>query len=121
MRSLTIAVLTADAERLRGALMLAAAHAASGGRATLFLQLDAVGLLSPPVAAPRDAAHVAAGLPDLATLIAEAMDLGVTMMACQSGMDLCGLGIGDLPDGVTASGPVAFLQQVEDSARLLIA
>ena len=70
MRPLTIIVTTPDAERLRGALTLAAAQAALGGGATLFLQLDAVALLRAPVAAPRDGAHRQAGLPSLPMLLA---------------------------------------------------
>ena len=45
MPDLHLVVLTADPERFRGALTLAAAQAALGGRAALFLQLEAVGLL----------------------------------------------------------------------------
>ncbi|WP_088184479.1 DsrE family protein [Sphingobium sp. Z007] len=121
MRALNIVVTTADAERLRGALMLAAAQAALGGAATLFLQLDAVALLRAPIAAPRDPAHRAAGLPDLATLLDEALALGVTLIACQSGLALCGMTTADLPDRVGTGGPVGFLQATDDQARLLFA
>ncbi|WP_176592732.1 DsrE/DsrF/DrsH-like family protein [Sphingobium sp. EM0848] len=119
MRELRIVVATADAERLRGALVMAAAHAALGGQAAVFLQLEAVGLLRTPVEAPQDAAHRAAGLPSLAALIEEALGLGVALLACQSGLALCGLLVEDLPPGVEAGGPVAFLQQTGDEARLL--
>ncbi len=121
MRELRIVVLTADAERFRGALMLAAAQAALGGGAAVFLQLDAVALLRAPVTAPCDAAHVGAGMPALATLLTETLALGVTVTACQSGLALAGLSAEDLPDGVEAGGPVAFLQSTGDEARLLIA
>src|SRR3546814_9198577 len=94
MRELRIVVATADAERLRGALVIAAAQAALGGGAAVFLQLDAVGLLRMPVEAPRDEAHRAAGLPSLAMVIEEALGLGVTLLACQSGLALCGMKIG---------------------------
>ena len=94
MRPLRIIVTTADAERLRGALMLASAQAALGGAAALFLQLDAVALLRTPIIAPQDAAHLAAGLPDLATVLTEAQALGVT---------------------------ISFMQATGDEARLLIA
>ena len=67
MPGLNIVILSEDAERLRGALMLALAHMALGGEARLFLQLDAVRLLAPPISAPRDADHAAHGLPSLAT------------------------------------------------------
>lgn len=121
MRPLRIIVTTADAERLRGALVLAAAQAAMGGSATLFLQLDAVALLRVPVSAPQDAAHRAAGLPDVATLLADAQALGVTIIACQSGLALCGMAADALPPGVEVGGPVGFLQATDNDARLLFA
>ena len=121
MRALTIIVATPDAERLRGALVLAAAQAALGGAATLFLQLDAVALLRAPIAAPRDAAHAAAGLPELAALLADALALGVRLIACQSGMALAGLTAADLPQGVAAGGPVGLVQAMGDEERLLFA
>ncbi|MEC3912078.1 DsrE family protein [Sphingobium sp. CR2-8] len=121
MRALTIIVATADAERLRAALMLAAAQAALGGTATLFLQLDAVALLRPPIAAPRDAAHQDAGLPDLAALLAEAQALGVTLVACQSGLALWDLTLDMLPKGIVADGPIGLLTSLTDADRLLFA
>lgn len=119
MRPLALIVATPDPERLRGALTLAAAQAALGGAATLFLQLDAVALLRPPLVAPQDAAHRAAGLPDLATLMEEARAIGVRLLACQSGLALAGLSATDLPPGVEAAGPVALLQGLPDDDRLL--
>ncbi|MDO7834419.1 DsrE family protein [Sphingobium sp. HBC34] len=119
MRALTIIVVTADAERLRGALVLAAAQAALGGDATVFLQLDAVALLRAPISAPRDAAHRAAGMPDLATLLDDARALGVTLIACQSGLALVGLSAVDLPAGIETGGPVSLMQKLGDDARLL--
>lgn len=121
MRALRIIVATADAERLRGALVLAAAQAALGGEASVFLQLDAVRLLRAPIVAPEDEAHIQAGLPSLAALMEEALALGVTLLACQSGLALAGLTVDDLPRGVEISGPVAFLQATDDQARLLLA
>jgi predicted peroxiredoxin len=121
MRDLNILIATPDAERFRGALMLAAAQAALGGKATLFLQLDAVTLLRRPMQAPRDARHQANGLPSLAALLDEALALGVTLIACQSGLSLYGLAAKDLPEGIAVGGPIAFLQQADDEARLLFA
>ncbi|MEC3948443.1 DsrE family protein [Sphingobium sp. HWE2-09] len=121
MRALTIIVATPDAERLRAALILAAAQAALGGDATIFLQLDAVALLRAPIAAPRDAAHRTAGLPHLSALLIEAQALGVTLIACQSGLALSGMTANDLPGDVEVGGPVGVLQRTSDDARLLIA
>ncbi|WP_145202636.1 DsrE family protein [Sphingobium sp. B2] len=120
MRPLRIIVTTADAERLRGALMLASAQAALGGAAALFLQLDAVALLRTPIIAPQNAAHQAAGLPDLATVLAEAQALGVTISVCQSGLALCGMAANALPPGVDVGGPLSFMQATGDDARLLL-
>ena len=120
MRKLKITVLTADAERLRGALTLASAQAALGGGASLFLLLDAVALLRSPLSAPRDAAHGEAGLPTLDMLLNESLQLGVTITACQSGMALAGMTEQDLPRGVEAGGPIIFLQGADDEDRLLV-
>lgn len=120
MRGLNVIVLTPDAERFRGALTIAAAHAALGGNAALMLQLDAVSLLAPPVHAPRDDAHRASGLPTLAALIEEALAAGVALVACQSGLALAGLSMDDLDPRVTAGGPVSFLQQMDPADRLLL-
>lgn len=120
MRELRIIILTADAERFRGALVTAAARAALGGRAAIFLQLDAVALLRAPIAGPGDMAHAAAGLPTLAALIDDALALGVALTACQSGLALCGMTAADLPAGVAAGGPVGFLRD-GDAAQLLLA
>lgn len=121
MRELRIVVATADAERLRGALMLASAQTALGGEASIFLQLDAAGLLRQPIIAPQDEAHGVAGLPTLALLLEEALALGVSVLACQSGLALAHLSVDALPQGVAASGPLSFLQQTPDEARLLFA
>jgi predicted peroxiredoxin len=121
VRALTIIAATADAERLRGALVLAAAQAALGGDAAIFLQLDAVALLRAPIVAPNDGAHQAAGLPSLVMLIDDALALGVRLTACQSGLALHGLTMADLPDAVDMGGPIGFLQRVNDDARLIFA
>jgi len=121
VRPLTIIVTTNDVERLRGALMLASAQAAMGGGARLFLQLDAVALLRQPIEAPRDAAHISAGLATLASLLDEALAIGVAVIACQSGLALHGLTASDLPHGVDVGGPIGVLADLTDEDRLLIA
>ncbi|WP_336967827.1 DsrE family protein [Sphingobium aromaticiconvertens] len=120
MHPLKIVLITPDAERFRGALTLAAAQAALGGAVALFLQLDAVAMLHTPLSAPRDEAHAAAGLPTLAALLADAMTLGVQVIACQSGMTLAGLTAGALPKGIDVGGPVQFLADGADETRILI-
>lgn len=118
MRGLKLVILTPDAERFRGALTVAAAHAALGGDAALFLQLDAVALLRPPLAAPQDAAHGAAGLPTLAALLDEALALGVVVTACQSGLALTGLDAAALDPRIHTGGAVGFLQAGDASATV---
>lgn len=119
MRDLKIVLLTADPERLRGALAMAAAHAALGGAAQMFFQMDAVALLSPDASAPRDAAHASAGMPRLAALIEEALGLGVALVACQSGLALAGIDAATLDPRIVSGGSVGFLQGVGDVDRLL--
>lgn len=120
MRSLKIVILTPDRERFRGALTLAAAQAALGAEVTIFCQLEAAALLRQPFTAPNDAAHQAKGLPTLDDLMSDAAGLGVRFIACQSGMELCGMKAKDLSPHSSTGGPVSFLQSVEDGDRLLI-
>lgn len=120
MPRLNLLVLTEDAERFRGALVLALAHVARGGEAALFLQLDAVRLLAPGCAAPRDAEQRAAGLPDLASLLTETLDAGVALIACQSGLAVAGLDANALDARIVSGGPLGFLADCSDADRLLV-
>lgn len=120
MRPLKIVLLTPNAERFRGALTLAAAQAALGAEVAIFCQLEAAGLLKHPPAAPNDAAHQNHGLPPLSELMEDAAELGVLIVACQSGMELCGMKVEDLPTGTIIGGPVSFLQSVGDGDRLIV-
>ncbi len=108
-----------DPERLRAALMLASAEAALGGHATLFLLLDAVALLQPPLAAPRDTAHAAAGLPTLAALFDDALHIGVRVVACQSGLALAEMSLNELPAGIAVGGPLGVLADCSAQTRLV--
>lgn len=119
-RPLLLIATTADAERLRGALTLACAEAALGGRVSLFLQLDAVGLVAPPVIAPHDDAHAAVGLPRLCELLDTALDLGVAVIVCQSGLALAGFAVDALDPRMQMSGPLAVLADVASDNRMAI-
>lgn len=112
---------TADAERLRGALTLACAESALGGNVHLFLQLDAVGLIVDPVIAPHDDAHAAAGLPRLCELLDNALELGVAVTACQSGLALCGATADVLDPRVMLGGPLAVLSEAGETTRFVMA
>lgn len=120
MRGLTIIVATADPARFHAALSLAAAQAALERPARLFLQAEAVALLRQPVAMPDDPRYNAAGIPRLGELLNEAMALGVTIIACQTGLALAGMEARDLPDGIETGGLIELLTQTEDD-RLIIA
>jgi predicted peroxiredoxin len=120
MRGLTIVVAEAATGRAHAALSLAAAQAAMGGRARVFFHADAVALLRPPVTAPEDAHHTAAGLPTLAALIDEALALGVELTACQTGLALSGTSAAGLDGRIGFAGMVGVLADLGDD-RLVFA
>lgn len=120
MRPLKIILLSPDPERFRGVLTLAAAQAALGGKVAVFFQLEAAALLRQPLPAPNDREHVEKGLPPLAELMDDARALGVVFVACQSGMELCGMDAEALPPGAIVGGPVSFLQATDDGDRLVV-
>ena len=119
MRGLTIIVADDAPERFRAALMLAAAQAALGGRARIFLEGTAVALLAGDPA-PADARHAAAGMPDLATLLAETLDLGARLIACQSGLHLAALEAGTLDPRIDVGGPVLVMQTLGEDRLLCV-
>jgi len=116
---LALLLVSADPARLRAALTLGRAEIALGGAASIFLQGEAAALLRPPVADPRDAAWAAAGEPTLATLLDEALDDGVAVSLCQSGLAMAGIEAGDLDQRIALTGPIAFLNEVHREMRLL--
>lgn len=119
--ALHILILTDEAERLRGALMLAMSHVALGGEACLFLQLDAVRLLAPGMVAPQDGAHHRAGLPNLASLIDEALGSEVQIIACQTGLHLAGIAAYALDPRIETGGLVSFLSALSPDGRFVTA
>lgn len=108
MPGLTIIVATADPDRFHAALSVAAANAALDKRTRIFLQGEAAGLLR-DASSPADAERTRHGVPTVAQLVEEAQALGAEIIACQSGLALCGLSADDLPRGVTTSGLVQIL------------
>lgn len=118
VRGLTVVLAEAKPARLRAALSLLAAQAALGGRARLYLHEDAVALLgAAPLAHASDGAHRAAGLPDLAGLLADARELGVEVHACQTGASMAGVGL----DGLAEAGGLLSLLQALGEDRLVLA
>ncbi|TVV74081.1 peroxiredoxin [Sphingomonas solaris] len=120
MKGLTIIAADLSSERFRCALSLAAAQAALGGRARLFCQGEAVALLRPPVQGIEDDAHEDAGLPTLDLLFEEALGLGVTIIACQSGMALTNTDARTLDARITFGGMVSVLQALGDDRLLCV-
>jgi predicted peroxiredoxin len=108
MSGLTLIVATADPERFHAALSLAAANAALGERSRIFLQGEAAGLLR-DASSPADHERSRHGVPTVVQLLDEARGLGVEIIACQSGLALCGLSAEALPEGVTTAGLVQIL------------
>ncbi len=104
MQGLTIIVATGDAARFQAALEVAAANAALGRRTRLFLQSEAVQLLR-----SVDDQH----------LLGEAIALGATVTACQSGLALAGMSAEALPEGVDTGGLVELLSSRGDDQLLM--
>jgi predicted peroxiredoxin len=119
MPGLTLIVATADPERFHAALSLAAANAALGERSRIFLQGEAAGLLR-NARSPADAERTRHGVPTVAQLLDEARALGTEIVACQSGLALCGLSAEHLPEGVATAGLVQILSTRGDD-QLVIA
>lgn len=120
MRGLTIVLADLSSERFRAALSIAAAQAALGGRARLFCQGEAVAVLRPPIQGMEDDAHEDAGLPVLATLFEEAISLGVTVIACQSGLTLTNTDARTLDKRIEYGGLVSLLQSLSDDRLICV-
>ncbi|MEM8694453.1 MAG: hypothetical protein AAGE05_00340 [Pseudomonadota bacterium] len=114
MRGLTIILASVDPERFYSALSIAAAHAATGVAVRLFLEGRAVTLLAERSPVPNDADRNASGLPTLAEMREESTHLGVRLIACQGGMALAGLEIGQLGPDVDAGGLVGLMTSLRD-------
>ena len=105
--------------RLHSGLTIACAAAALGRPVRLFFHGEAAAALSPARHWAGDATYAAAGVPTVAGLIASALGIGVRVMACQSGLHLCGLNAAMLADGIDTGGMVAFLADARDEQLLL--
>ena len=116
---LAILLVSDDPGRLRTALTLARTQIALGGSAHIFLQGEAAPLLRSPITSPRDADWLAAGEPSLATLLDEALEDGVAISLCQSGLAMANIEAHEVDPRLTFSGPVAFLAAITPGVRLL--
>ena len=101
MRGLAV-VIGADGARLPTALTLIAAAAALGREvAVLFDGASVTALVAPDA------------------LLAAALDLGVRIVACQSGLAEAGIAATSLPPGVVTGGMVSFLVEAGDAQIVL--
>ncbi|TZG25070.1 DsrE family protein [Sphingomonas montanisoli] len=101
MPMLTLIVAGSDPERLHAALTFAAASAAIGDETRLHAHAPAVSLLLSPDATPP-----APGLPSIAQAINDAVELGVRITLCQTGLSDAASGRFDIdgPIGVLTAG-----------------
>lgn len=118
-RRLAIIFSAADHARLHAGLTLACSVAALDGAVALFFHGESVAALAPGRHWQGDVPLVAAGIPPIVTLLASANDLGVAVMACQSGLHLCGLSAAALADGVETGGMIAFLAGAQNAEIVL--
>ncbi|MGC6328758.1 DsrE family protein [Rhizorhabdus sp. FW153] len=114
MRGLILLVASGDPERLHAALSLAAAAAASGRDTSVHLHELAVGLLAAPLIAPSDTRRQAVGLPTLAQIFEEALELRVVVSVCQSGLALHDLSLDRLDARIDVRGPVSIVTTNEE-------
>ncbi len=112
-------VATGDAERLRAALVLARCEIALGGSARLFAQGGAVRLFAQGEEQREDASWIAAGEAALADLLSEALEDGVAVVACQSGLALAAVSAQQLEPRIAIGGMIGFLADLPQEARLL--
>jgi len=120
MQGLNIIVAVAEGRRLYAALEAGMAAAALGRPVRIFLQGEAAALLRDPVCFAGDEARRAAGQPDLAWLVEEAVAMDVALFVCQSGMALVGMAATELVPHVRAAGLVSFLADVGADDRLIV-
>jgi predicted peroxiredoxin len=119
MTGLTIVLIATDPVRVRAALTLAISQVALGGRVRLYAHEHAVSMLVP--GADGDNLLLAdAGLPDRQALLAMAVDAGVSLIACQTGLALCGLGIDNLVAGAEAGGLMSALADLNNDRLVTI-
>lgn len=120
MPVLNIIVAVAEGRRLYAALEAGMAAAALGRPVRIFLQGEAAALLRDPVSFAGDEARRAAGQPDLAWMIEEAIQMEIGLFVCQSGMALVGIAAAELVPNVRAAGLVSFMADVGSEDRLLV-
>jgi predicted peroxiredoxin len=120
LRGLTIVVADISSERFRCALSMAAAHAALGGLAKIFLSGEAVNIIREPIAGWEDEAYVAAGQPALPALFREVLDLAVRVIVCQSGMQMAHATPRDYDKRIEYGGFVSLMAELGDDRLVAV-
>jgi len=120
VRGLTIIVADISSERFRSALGMAAAQAALGGSATIFLDGEAVSIVRQPIRGWEDDAYADAGLPTLPQLWEEALGQGVHVVLCQSGMAMTGAVPDDFDPRVSFGGMVSVMAALGEDRLVVV-
>ena len=101
-------------ERAHYAFMVAVAAAAVGRPVVVFATNEGCrGLTADATGDPREAAIMATGVAGLDELRTAAVELGVRLMACDSGLRMAGVAPDALLPGVEISGLPSFLAAVK--------
>jgi predicted peroxiredoxin len=119
-QGLALVFAEANHARLHGGLSLALAAAALGRPVRLFFQGEAVCALQVERHWAGDKPYKASGLPQIPELLDQVAGLGLPMMACESGIHLCGLSAPNLLAGVETGGMVTFLADARNDALLIV-
>jgi predicted peroxiredoxin len=120
MRGLTLIVAGADPRRFHAALAMAAASAATGAATRVYLHGDAVLLLVPPLRSPDDDRHRMSGLPTLAQILDEALELGVHMICCQSGLAMADIAADSFDARIETGGLVGLMGALGDDRLVTV-
>src|SRR3546814_883822 len=110
----------ADSRRFHAALAMAAASAATGAATRVYLHGDAVLLLVPPLRSPDDDRHRMSGLPTLAQMLDEALELGVRLICCQIGLAMAGIAAESLDPRMEAGGLVGLFAMLGDDRLVTV-
>lgn len=111
--SLGVLLISGGHERAHYAFMLAAGAAAIGREVVIFATNDGChGLTNAASDAPREAEIEATGVPGIAILRAACAELGVRLIACESGLRMAGMDRSVLSAGVEVAGITSFLVAV---------
>ncbi len=120
MRGLTLILVGPEPSRFHAALSIAAASAATGAATRLYLHGDAVSLLGPPLISQDDGRYGAAGLPTLEQMLGEALEMGVALICCQTGLALAGLEAEAIDPRIEVGGLVGLFATLGDDRLVAV-